>query len=98
MVTDDIEKAVFALVEEYNGYWLWLFKRYPLTRDTDLHKDFRMAPEDAYELLERYTERFNINPKDIYFDKYYPVSRKNPRSPLTIGMLIESAKAGRWLY
>ncbi|VTP60726.1 Uncharacterised protein [Serratia rubidaea] len=50
MVTD-VEKAVFALVEEYNGFWFWLLKRYPLTKSTDLRKDFRMAPEDAYELL-----------------------------------------------
>ncbi|CAI2497270.1 Protein of uncharacterised function (DUF1493) [Serratia ficaria] len=97
MVTD-AEKAVFALVEDYNGFWLWLFKRYPLTKETDLRKDFRMAPEDAYELMERYVELFNIDPKDIHFSKYYPENNKSPREPLTINMLIESAKAGRWLY
>ncbi|MEE4481621.1 DUF1493 family protein [Serratia ficaria] len=98
MVDNSIEQAVFDLVEEYNGFSLFTFKRFKLEVDTDLKTDFRMDPDDAYELLERYTEQFNINPKDIYFDKYFPVNKKNPRSPLTIGMLIESAKAGRWLY
>ncbi|MCR0997556.1 DUF1493 family protein [Serratia rubidaea] len=97
MVTD-VEKAVFALVEEYNGFWFWLLKRYPLTKSTDLRKDFRMAPEDAYELLERYAEQFNIDPKEIAFSKYYPQSSQSLREALTIEMLIESAKAGRWLY
>jgi hypothetical protein len=98
MVADDIEKAVFELVEEYNGLSLFTFKRFKLQTDTDLNKDFRMAPEDAYELLERYTEKFNINPKDIVFDKYFPEGKKNVHTPITISMLIESAKAGKWLY
>ncbi|WP_376744986.1 DUF1493 family protein [Enterobacillus tribolii] len=94
---DEIEKAVFALVEEYNGVSLFTFKRYKLTKDTDLNKDFKMAPEDAYELLTRYTELFSIDPQAVFFDKYFP-EKKRYGLPLTIGMLIESAKAGQWLY
>lgn len=97
-MVNNIEQAVFTLVEEYNGRSLLTFKRFKLQNDTDLKTDFRMDPDDAYELLERYAEQFNINPKDIFFDKYFPASKKASRSPLTIGMLIESAKAGRWLY
>ncbi|MCU5775841.1 DUF1493 family protein [Erwiniaceae bacterium BAC15a-03b] len=95
MTADDIEQAVFELVEGYNGYWFWLRKRYPLKKETDLNADFRMAPEDAAELLEEYAERFAINPGDIDFGKFFLT---DPHEPLTIAMLIESAKAGRWLY
>lgn len=98
MVTDGLEKAVFDLIEEYNGYWFWLRKRYPLTKETDLNKDFRMAPEDAAELLEKYADKFAINPRDIHFEKYFPANPRTEHTPLTIDMLIESAKAGRWLY
>ncbi|MCL2893576.1 DUF1493 family protein [Brenneria tiliae] len=98
MVSDDIEKTVFDLVEEYNGYWFWLRKRYPLKKETDLNADFRMAPEDAAELLENYAEKFSINPKEIDFDKFFPPNLSTPHQPLTISMLIESARAGHWLY
>ncbi len=95
MKEDDIEKAVFDLVQEYNGYWFWLRKRYPLKKETDLNSDFKMAPEDAAELLESYAQKFSINPAEIDFDKFF---LKHPHVPLTIDMLIESAKAKRWLY
>lgn len=95
MVDDNIEQAVFKLVESYNGYWFWLRKRYPLKKETDLNADFRMAPEDAAELLEKYAEEFSINPKHIDFGKFFI---NEPHVPLTIDMLIKSAKAGRWLY
>jgi hypothetical protein len=58
-----VGQAVFDLVEEYNGISLFTFKRFKLEVHTDLKTDFRMDPDDAYELLERYTEPFNINPK-----------------------------------
>lgn len=45
MIDSDIEKAVFDLVEEYNGISLLTFTRFALKKD--LNKDFRMAPEDA---------------------------------------------------
>ncbi|MEN4520403.1 MULTISPECIES: DUF1493 family protein [Pantoea] len=97
MVNEDIEKAVFALVEDYNGRSLFTFRRYKLELDTDLNNDFRMDPLDAYELLERYAERFGINPETITFAEYFPEDFNAPHDPLTIRLLIESALAGRWL-
>ena len=97
MVSEDIEKAVFALVEDYNGRSLFTLRRYKLERDTDLNNDFRMDPLDAYELLERYAERFGINPETITFAEYFPEDFNAPHNPLTIRLLIESALAGRWL-
>ena len=95
MVDDEIEQAVFALVESYNGYWFWLRGRYPLTKETDLNRDFKMAPEDAAELLEKYAEQFSIDPGEIDFGRYF---LREPYKPLTVGMLIEAARVGRWLY
>lgn len=97
MVNEDIEKAVFALVEDYNGRSLFTFRRYKLELDTDLNNDFRMDPLDAYELLERYAEIFGINPETITFAEYFPEDFNAPHDPLTIRLLIESALAGRWL-
>ena len=97
-MNNSIAESVFALVEEYNGYWFWLRRRYPLQEDTDLNKDFRMAPEDAAELLENYAEKFSIDPQTIDFGKFFPPDLRQKHEPLTIAMLIESAKAGYWLY
>ncbi|MDH1168667.1 DUF1493 family protein [Pantoea agglomerans] len=97
MVSEDVEKAVFALVEDYNGRSLFTLRRYKLELDTDLNNDFRMDPLDAYELLERYADRFGINPGSITFAEYFPEDFNAPHDPLTIRLLIESAQARRWL-
>ncbi|AYH09695.1 DUF1493 domain-containing protein [Pectobacterium parmentieri] len=93
----DVEKEVFKLVETYNGRSLFSRKRFELRHDTDLNEDFRMAPEDAYELMESYVDKFDINPKTIHFERYFPESFSDPHDPLTIQLLIDSANAGRWL-
>lgn len=97
MVKDNIEKAVFELVETYNGPGLFSGKRPVLRRETDLNDDFRMLPEDAYELLVKYSEQFNINPKDINFQRYFPDDLSAPHAAITIDLLIRSAEAGKWL-
>ncbi len=97
MVSEDIEKAVFALVEDYNGRSLFTLKRYKLELDTDLNNDFRMDPIDAYELLERYADSFGIDPGSISFNDYFPEDFTAPHDPLTLRLLVESAQAGRWL-
>jgi len=97
MVSEDIEKAEFSLVENCNGRSLFTLRRYKLEPDTDLNNNFRMDPLDAYELLERYAVRFGINPGTITFAEYFPEDFYAPHDPLTIRLLIESAQAGRWL-
>lgn len=97
MVGEDIERAVFALVEDYNGRSLFTLRRYKLELDTDLNNDFRMDPIDAYELLERYADSFSIDPGTITFTNYFPEDFTAPHDPLTIRLLVESAQAGRWL-
>jgi len=88
MVTDDTEKAVFELVESYNGRSLFTFKQYKLQLDTDLNEDFRIDSEDAYELLERYAEKFSIEPGSITFTDYFPEDFTKSHDPLTIRLLV----------
>lgn len=95
-MVDDTEKAVFALVEKYNAPSIFTFRRFKLKHDTDLNNDFRMDPLDAYDLMEQYTEQFGIEPKEIDFEHYFP-EYGDAQDPLTIQLLIDSAKAGRWL-
>ncbi|MEA5103513.1 DUF1493 family protein [Pantoea sp. S18] len=72
------------------------------------------ADEDAIEILEEYFTRFNVEKRDFSFIKYWPNeevfmplnffrSKANKwkwiePQPLTLNMLVESAKAGYWLY
>lgn len=97
MVEDSVEQTVYDLVNEYNGPRLFLIKRYPLKPTTDLKEDFRMDPIDAYALLERYVEMFNIEPSEIDFERYFPENLSKNHDPLTIQLMIDSAKAGHWL-
>lgn len=71
------------------------------------------ARETGDDIMKDYFSRFHVDDSSFDFLKYWPVSKGfipdfiRPRSlrvdeksaePLTIAMLIESAKAGRWLY
>jgi hypothetical protein len=56
-----------------------------------------MDPLDAYELMEKYVEKFNIDPSEIKLSQYFPNDFSQPHDPLTIQLLIDSARAGHWL-
>lgn len=72
------------------------------------------ADEDAKDILDEYFNRFNVDREKFSFIKYWPNeevfmplnflrSKDNKWTwiepePLTLKMLVESAKAGRWLY
>lgn len=89
-------------------------KKRPLSLDTSLSTgDRAWARETGDDIMKDYFSRFNVDDSSFDFLKYWPVSKGfipnfiRPRSlrmeekraePLTIAMLIESAKAGRWLY
>lgn len=96
MIMDETEKAVFDLVETYNGRSIFTFKRYPLKHNTDLNEDFRMDPLDACDLLEEFTEKFSINSDEINFTRYFPEDNGKAEKALTIQLLIDSARAGHW--
>lgn len=70
--------------------------------------------DDAMDILDDYFSRFQVNRDNFNFNKYWPnentfmplnfLRPKNNKwrwtepEPLTLNMLIESAKAGRWIY
>lgn len=58
---EDVGKIVFELVEDYSGRSLLTFRRCKPQLDTDLSKYFWIDPLNACELLEKYTELFNVN-------------------------------------
>jgi hypothetical protein len=76
--------------------------------------EYPWADEDAIDILDEYFSLFHVDKRDFTFRKYWPNdetfvlfnflrSKKNKRywiepEPLTLGMLVESAKAGYWLY
>ncbi|MDC9588042.1 DUF1493 family protein [Xenorhabdus sp. XENO-10] len=70
--------------------------------------DYCVVPEDAYDFLEEYTEKLNVDmtgfpntgilflPNAI-LPRYLQTDHHDP-APLTVQMLITSAEAGCWLY
>ena len=72
------------------------------------------ADEEAVDLVEQYFDKFQVDRRHFSFTKYWPNeevfmplnflrSRENKwkwiePEPLTLKMLVESAKAGYWLY
>ncbi|WP_202307270.1 DUF1493 family protein [Dryocola clanedunensis] len=72
------------------------------------------ADEDAIDIIDQYFSHFEVERRDFAFRKYWPNEEtliplnclrskeskwtwKEPE-PLTLKMLVESAKAGYWLY
>jgi hypothetical protein len=109
-MVSDIETRVFALVRRYNGVYLFNNekKQRLLTSETDLDTDMQLDVSEAEDLMEEYFKEFQVDRGHFKIETYYPDEpfswnpfKKFPPIPVpdfTIGMLIESAKAGKWLY
>ena len=89
----------------------YLFKKKELTPSTDLDSDLRLEDDEALALMDDFFTTFNVDRGSFSITTYYPPEpplkhllnpfRKNdiPQVPdFTIGMLISSARSGRWLY
>jgi hypothetical protein len=96
-MVDETQARVMALIEPWNGRSLLTFRKKTLTPDMSLNLDMKLDPEDAAECLQNVFDAFEMDSDQVMFSLYYP---KNPREaiPLTIGMLIESARARLWCY
>lgn len=73
-----------------------------------------VLPEDALDFLEEYFEKLKVDIASFEFRRYFPNegvgflpnailpkymrTDKHKPEPLTVKMLIESARAGKWLY
>lgn len=96
--TDAIAKRVYELIQPWNGRSWVTFKMPHLNGDTSLNHSMNMDEEEAQDLLDEIFTEFGLKHTDLNFSIYFPVSNRKDAKPLTINMLIESAKAGRWLY
>lgn len=101
----DVEKEIIDFIDqEYNTKKYFLFgPKRTITPDTSIRDDLKLVFEDSEELLQEYFKRWNVDPEKFeilnYLNPEYPGSKEpDPHKPLTVGMLVESAKAGRWLY
>lgn len=107
-MVDGIEQRVYDLIRPYAGTYLFNLKKVELAPETDLDTDLNIDELEAEDLMNGFFEKFNVERGNFKIDVYYPISHFswnpfNKISPvlvpdLTVGMLIESAKAGRWLY
>ncbi|NIG75988.1 DUF1493 family protein [Klebsiella sp. Ap-873] len=109
-MVNDIEQRIFALARRYNGVYLFNNenKQRLLTADTDFDTDMLLDIGEAEDLMDEFFKEFQVSRENFKIETYYPDEpfswnpfKKCPPIPVpdfTIGMLIESAKAGKWLY
>ena len=108
MVADNIEQRIYALVKPYAGTYLFTKKNITLTPETDLDFDLSIDELEAEDLMAEFFNIFLVQKGRFNIKTYFPDEnmslnpfRKNAPTAVpgfTIGMLIASAKAGRWLY
>lgn len=106
----NIEDDVYDLVRPYAGKYIFNIKKVTLTPETDLDSDLNIDDLEAEHLMNEFFKRFNVTRDNFKIETYYPPESLtfswNPFKKtlpilvpdFTIGMLIKSAKAGRWLY
>jgi hypothetical protein len=103
-----IEQQIYALVRPYAGTYLFNIKKVELTLETDLDTDLGIDALEVEDLMNDFFEKFKVDRGNFRIETYYPDEPFSwnpfkkfspiPVPDFTIGMLIESAKAGRWLY
>lgn len=76
----------------------------PVTLDTRLREDLKIGWDDGDDAINTYLAIWHVDPAGMEFTHYFAPEffgskvPEQPLKPLTIRMLVESAKAGRWLY
>ncbi|AXF78205.1 DUF1493 family protein [Erwinia tracheiphila] len=107
MVTDDEILSFFR--DKLPETATLTFKRIPFQIDDILQES--IESDDMAYAINDYAEKFFVDMSSMNFESYYPWKvawffRKwytskplnQEKKPLTVRMLAESAKAGRWLY
>jgi hypothetical protein len=107
-MVDNIEERVYEIVRQFAGAYVLSDKPVPLTPETDLDSDLNIDELEAEDLMEQYFKVLNVDKGNFNIKTYFPETpvswnpfKKTEPVPVpdfTIGMLIESAIAGRWLY
>lgn len=98
---ENIKTFVFTQRWEYD---------FPLTRETDLRSNLKLWGDDAFEFMEAYGKKFNVDLSKFDLNKYFPPEgdkilpliirlvtfRKEPEySPLTLGDLERGIQEGK---
>lgn len=107
-MVNNIEARVIALVTRYSGVYIFRKKKYDdYTTSSSLHFDVKLDVDEAEELMEEFFSEFDVDREKFNIKTYYPdvpISWNPFKKQIidvpdfTIGMLIESARAGKWLY
>ncbi|HEJ7033266.1 DUF1493 family protein [Serratia sp. SRS-8-S-2018] len=111
MVTETLEEQVIALVRKHYGTVITGCSP-EITPGSDIDADIGMDWADAEGLMEDFFEKFSVDKASFNIKTYYPdppmgtllknLFRREKELPevpqFTVNMLIESARAGRWLY
>lgn len=106
---DDITQRVIALASRHDGVYLFKnTKKNLLTPESSIHFDLRLDVDEAEEFMEDFFKEFTVSKGKFSIETYYPDTpiSLNPFKKkeildipdFTLKMLIESAKAGYWLY
>lgn len=106
-MVDNIEQQVYELVRPYAGTYLFNIKQVELTPEIDLDTDLSIDELEAEDLMNKFFEKLNVERGNFRIETYFLITlfmasvKKTEPVPVpdfTISMLIESAKAGKWLY
>lgn len=107
-MVDNLSQRVIDLVTRHSGVYMFRRNKYDsYTAESNIHFDVRLDVDDAEEMMEEFFTEFNTERGNFKIETYYPdvPLTWNPfRKQMvdvpdfTVDMLIESAKAGKWLY
>ncbi len=102
-----IEQEIIDYIYTHHSHKKYCFfgDRPEVTLDTELTKaGLNIIWEDAEDTLDYYFKQWNVKMNGFeiiyYFESEFLGSMppEKPLKPLTVQMLVESAKAGEWLY
>ncbi|MGO2466762.1 MAG: DUF1493 family protein [Serratia proteamaculans] len=111
MVEETLEERILSLIKKHYG--TPIIGRYPeITLDSDIDTDLSIDWPEAEELMDEFFEEFSVDKAGFNIETYYPnppmrtllknMFRREKDIPtvpeFTVLMLLNSAKAGRWLY
>lgn len=109
-MVENIEQRIYALARLHNGVYPINNekKQKLLNADTDIDTDMLLDVDEAEELMDEFFREFNVDRGSFNIKTYFPYEPFSwnlfkkptpvPVPDFTLGMLIESAKAGKWLY
>lgn len=103
---DHIAEEIIGFIQNSytpRKYILW-GKRKNIVEETRLRDDLQLAYETAESLMDDFFNRWTVDKNgfdiNLYFHPEYSGTGHipDPHYPLTVEMLINSARAGKWLY